>query len=71
MRDDEILAVLRAHGPMTARQIATVHGDASYDTLVRARRHLRSLHKFRMVEVVGEVRESQYRNVSRIWKVVE
>lgn len=71
MRDDEILAVLRAHGPMTARQIAIVHGDASYDTLVRTRRHLRSLHKFRMVEAVGEVRESQYRNVSRIWKVVE
>ena len=71
MNDQQILEILRTHGPMTARQIATAHGDASYDALVRTRRHLRSLHKFRMVEAVGEVRESQYRNVSRIWKVVE
>lgn len=70
MNDQQILDILRLHGPMTARQVCIMCNDTEADELHRARRLLRSMHKFRMVKQVGSVRECSY-HPSFLWEAVE
>ena len=65
-----ILDCLRTNGPMTSRQICIACNEEDPATLHRARRLLRSMHKFRMVKQVGSIRECSY-HPSFLWEAVE
>lgn len=70
MNEQQILEILRQHGPMTARQVCIMCNETEDNGLHRARRLLRSMHKFRMVSQIGTVMESKH-NPSYLWEAVE
>ena len=70
MNEQQILEILRQHGPMTARQVCIMCNETEDNGLHRARRLLRSMHKFRMVSQIGSIRECSY-HPSVLWEAVE
>lgn len=71
MNDEFVLSLLRANGPMTVRQIVMAYGLVTTNSnLGKVRRQMRSMSRYGLVKVVGEIRDGTY-HPSHLWEVVE
>lgn len=71
MNDSDISEILKAHGPMTAKQIAVVSDMTPDKTNIdRIRRKMKSMSRYGLVREVGVVRDDAY-HPSTLWELIE